>query len=100
MREGRASSFIIHHSSFRIFFLTSGQHQADLFVRRLLGVNLADDSSMVDDEQAVGERRDLFEFGGDEEYGAALVAEFDELAVYELNGADVNAARRLRDEKE
>ena len=55
---------------------------------------------MVYDEQAVCERRDLFELGRDEEYRAALVSECDELAVYELDRADVHAARRLRDEEE
>src|SRR5437588_2080204 len=92
--------FIIHHSSFRISFPASGHHQPDLLLARPLRINLADDAPVVDDEQAVGERRDLFEFGGDEQDGAALVAQTDELAVYELDGPDVNAARRLRDQKE
>src|SRR5205823_1722567 len=78
----------------------SGHHQPDLLMARPTRVNLADYPAVVDDEQAVGERRDLFEFGGDEKDCAALVSEGDELAVYELDCADVNAARRLRDQEE
>src|SRR5689334_9393866 len=94
------SSLITHRSSLVTSFLSSRHHQADLFLRCLLRVNFADELAVVDDEQAVGERRDLFEFGGDEEYGAAVVPELDELAVYELYRPDVNAARRLRDEEQ
>src|SRR5919199_1846567 len=91
---------IIHHSSFRISLSSPRHQEADLFLRGALGVNFADDAAVVDDEQAVCERGDLFQLGRDEEDGAALVAQLDQLAVYELDGADVHAARRLRDEQE
>src|ERR1044072_7350482 len=88
------------HSSF-IICLTAACHQeADLLLCGLLRVNLADDAAVVEDEQAVGERGDLLKLGGDEEDGAALVAQLDQLAVDELDGADAHAARRLRDEQE
>src|SRR5215216_2871206 len=88
------------NSSFIIALPAPGHQEADLFLRGLLRVHLADDAAVVDDEQAVGERGDLFQLGRDEEDGAALVAQLDQLAVDELDGADVDAARRLRDEQE
>lgn len=47
-------------------FSSARHHQADLFDRGDLRVNLADDLSLVDHEESIGERRDLFEFSRDQ----------------------------------
>ena len=64
------------------------------------GVDLGHDPSPAHDQQAVGERRHLLELGGDEQDGAAGVAQLDQPAVDELDAADVHAARRLRHQQE
>ena len=53
-------------------------------------------SSLVHDEDAVGEREHLVELERDEQDRAALVALGDEPPVHVLDRADVEAARRLR----
>src|SRR5687768_1147124 len=100
--ELKGKLYSVHRSSFIVqSFLPAPRHQeADLFLRGLLRVNLADDAAVVDDEQAVCERSHLFQLGRDEQDGAALVAQLDQLAVDKLDGADVHAARRLRDEQQ
>src|SRR5687768_8740767 len=65
-----------------------------------LGAGLADDLAVEHDEDAVGEGADLVELDGDEEDGGAGVAQLDEAAVDRLDRADVDAARRLPDEKD
>ena len=44
-------------------------------------------------------RGDLFQLGRDEQHRAPLVAQCNDLAVNELDGADVHATRRLRHEQ-
>ena len=61
-----------------------------------VGAELADDLSLVDDEDAVGEREDLLQLERDEQDAATLVALLDEAPVHELDRADVEAAGRLR----
>ena len=58
--------------------------------------NSADDPALEDDEDAVRERQDLLELERDEQDRAALVALGDEPPVDVLDGAHVEAARRLR----
>ena len=53
----------------------------------------------VHDGDAVGERADLVQLGRDEQHRRARVALGDELAVDELDGADIHAARGLRGEQ-
>src|SRR5215218_5281510 len=101
MNDELKAGLSVHRSSFRVLSSVPSSHEeSDLLLRGLLRVHLADDAAVVEDEQAVGKRSDLFEFRGDEQDGAALVAQLDQLAVDELDGADVHAARRLRDEQE
>src|SRR5690606_2870425 len=64
------------------------------------GIDLAGDLAFANDEEAVGECRHLFEFGGDEEYRRTGIAKFDEFAVDEFDSADIDAACGLRDEQQ
>ncbi len=76
----------------------AGHQQAELAFGRLRPA-LADDAAVAHDEDAVGERADLVELDGDEQDRLAAVAHGDELAVDELDRADIDAARRLADEE-
>src|SRR3954447_24783863 len=73
----------------------TGHREAELLFGRRRR-ELADEAAFVDDEDAIGEREDLLELERDEEHRAAGVALLDQTAVHELNGADVETARRLR----
>src|SRR6185437_16240561 len=70
--------------------------------RALVGVGgeLADDGAVAHHDDAVGEGADLVEVDGDEEDRAAGVAQRAQAAMDELDGADIDAARRLPDEEE
>ena len=72
-----------------------GHEQAERLLVGLLARQVGDDASLEHHEDAVGKRQDLGELGRDEQDGVALVALGEELAVDELDGADVDAARRL-----
>ena len=90
----------IHILSFNASLLPARHQQTNFFERRHSRINLAGDVAFVDDQEAIREGGHFFEFGGDEQDGAAGVAQGDELAVDELDGSDVHAARRLGDEQE
>src|SRR5258708_37406685 len=61
------------------------------------GGQLADDGAVGHHEDAVGEGADLVELDRDEEDRAARGAQFEEAAMDELDGADIDAPRRLAD---
>lgn len=64
------------------------------------GRHVADNATPINDQQAVAERYEFVEVGGDYEDGAALVAHGDEQPVDQLNGANVDAlARLIRDDE-
>ena len=86
---------VCHHG-----WLPSGHQQADLFQRRDLRIDFAGDPPFVNHQQAIGQRRHFFELGRDQQDRAAGVAQRDELAVDELDRADIDAARRLRHEQQ
>src|SRR5215211_8274590 len=81
-------------SSRRLLFRPAGHREAELLRGDVRPV-LAYDPALVDDEDAVGERQDLFQLQRDEQDRAALVALLDEPAMDELDRADVEPARRL-----
>lgn len=60
---------------------------------------LADDGAGEHDEDAIGQRADLVQLDRDQQDALALVAQRDETLVNELDGADVDAARRLADQQ-
>ena len=79
----------------------AGRHeQADRVAGGVGPVELADELAAVEHADAVGEREDLVELGRHEQHGGARVAHLDDAAVDELDRADVEAARRLRDEQQ
>src|ERR1700733_2653220 len=56
---------------------------------------LADDAAAIHHENAVANRQELVEIGGDYEHSAAFVAHRDERAMDRLDRADVDALRGL-----
>ena len=62
-------------------------------------VELADELAAVEHADAIREREDLVELGGNEEHRGAFVAHLDDATMDELDRSDVEAARRLRDEE-
>src|SRR4051812_35018962 len=68
--------------------------EADLLLGDV-GAVLADDLTLVDDEDPVGEREDLVELERDEQDRAPFVTLLDEPPVQELDRADVEPSRRL-----
>src|SRR5436305_12018240 len=97
----RRHAFSVHRSSFILPRLFSSCHQqSNLFYSGLLRINFTDDAPFVNYQQAVGQSRDLFKLCGDEKYGTARVTKANEFAVNKFDCAYVDAARRLRDEKQ
>src|SRR5260221_7056748 len=74
---------------------TARHQQAQPLLRRLGGLD-AHDAPLVHDGDAVGERANPVQLGGNEQDGRPLIASAAELPVDELDRADVDAARRLR----
>jgi len=91
-RVGRGDSFFVDGLA------AHGEADSDLG-HGVVG-ELVDDVAAMDDEQPVGQAHDLVEVGGDEQYGRATITRADQGAVDELHGADVDAARRLRDDQQ
>ena len=77
----------------------AGHHQAELALGGGRGIGFADDVAVEHHEDAVGERADFVELDRDEEDRLPRVAHLDDLVVDELDGADVDAARRLADDQ-
>ena len=76
-----------------------GHHQAE---RALVGARrrqLAHDAAAEHHQDAVGQRQDLVELDRDHQDRAARVAALQQLAMDELDGADIDAARRLADQQ-
>src|SRR5207248_10174678 len=71
--------------------LAAGHRDAELLLGHV-GRVLADDSALVDDEDAVGERENLLELERDEQHRLAAVARLDEPPVHELDRAHVEPA--------
>ena len=63
------------------------------------GIGLADDLAVEHHEDAVGQRADFVELDRDQQDGLAGIAHLDDLVVDELDGADIDAARRLADDQ-
>ena len=61
---------------------------------------LADDAACEHHQDAVGQRADFIELDRDQQYRLAHVAQFDETAVNEFDGADIDAAGRLADDQQ
>src|SRR5262249_42652504 len=66
---------------------------------RLARLLLPCDLPAVEHQHTRGEREDLFEVGGEEEHGLPLVPGAEEARVDKLDGAYVDAARRLGGEE-
>jgi hypothetical protein len=80
---------------------SSARHQnADVCRFRRRRIDFARDAALVDHEQAIGQRHHFLELRRDEQDRAAGVPQLDQLAVDELDGADVHATGGLRDEKQ
>ena len=62
-------------------------------------IDLADDLAFANDEQPVGKGGHLFEFRRNQQDSRAGIAQRDQLAMNELDRADIDAASRLRDEQ-
>src|SRR5438477_12846603 len=77
----------------------AGHRDPQLLLSRVRRV-LADDLSLVDDEDPVGQRENLFELERDEQHTDARVALLDQPPVHELDRADVETARRLRGDQD
>ena len=77
-----------------------GHEQADLLDRRGSSLELADDAALVDDEDPVGERANLVEVFAHEQDRDALRSGVAEVRVHGLDRADVEPARRLRDDED
>src|SRR6266851_7420635 len=73
----------------------TGHQQTEPLFRGLRALD-AHDPALVHDGDPVRQRADLVELGGDQQHRGALVALFDDLAVDELDGSDVDASGRLR----
>ena len=80
--------------------MAASHQQADLFLRRARRIDLASDASAVQDEKAIGQRSDLLELGGHQQDGATGVAQRHDLPMNELDGTDVDASRRLRNQQQ
>ena len=63
-------------------------------------IDFAGDPALVDHQQAIRQRHHFFELGRHEQHRAAGIAQRHQLAMDELDRADVDAARRLRDEQQ
>src|SRR3954464_292472 len=81
-------------------FAAAARHRDPELLLADIRRELADDLSLVDDEDAVRQRQDLLELGRDEQDRAAFVALLDEAPVDELDRADVEPARRLCSEQD
>src|SRR6185312_7858272 len=75
-------------------------HQTEHAFVGVASRDIADDASVAHDEDAVGERHDLVELDRYQKHRATGVAMLDELAMNELDGADIHAARRLSDQQD
>src|SRR5258708_7704838 len=75
-------------------------HQQAKLLHRHRGRADAGDPPFVHDHDAVGQRVDLVEFGGDDQHGHPLVPFGHDAAVHELDGAYVQAAGRLAGHEE
>jgi len=73
---------------------SAGHRDPQLLIRHVWPV-LANDSPLVDDEDAVGERENLVELQRDQEDSPPLIALLDEALVDELDGAYVEPPGRL-----
>ena len=69
--------------------------QSDLGVRDRRRIDLGHDPPVEHDQQPVGERHHLVEFGRHDQHRGAVVALFDDAGVDVLDRADVDAAGRL-----
>ena len=76
-----------------------GHQQPELALVGLAGEALAGDAAVEHHDDPVRERLDLVELDRDEQDRLAAVAQRDDLLVDELDGADVDAARRLADQQ-
>src|SRR5262249_28992374 len=79
---------------------SSCHHQSDLFLRRSRGVDFSHNSSFVNHDQSIRQRRDLLQLRRHQQYGTTSIPKFHQLPVDELNCADINAARRLRHQQQ
>src|ERR1051325_4884601 len=80
--------------------MSAGHQQPDLLESCNFRIDFTGDSSVVNNQQAIGKTRHLFKLGGDEQDRAPIVTQSYQLPVNELDRADVHSACRLRDEQE
>src|SRR5262245_7447423 len=80
--------------------LDAGHEQAELGFSGLGARQLADQAAVEHHEDAVGERQDLVELDRDQQDRLAGGAHLQQAAVDELDGPDVDAARRLYDQQQ
>ncbi len=74
-------------------------HQAERALVGFRAADLADDATAEHHHDAVRERHHLVEFDRDQQDRAAGITDRDELAMDELDRADIDAARRLSDQQ-
>src|SRR5688500_17445538 len=63
-------------------------------------MNFAGDLSVMDDQQTIGKTRYLFELRRNQQDGTTGIAQTDQLSMNELDRADIDTARRLRDQQQ
>ena len=64
-----------------------------------VAVHLADDPALEHHQDAVAQRHDLVQLDRDQQDGAAGIAQGEQLAMDEFDGADIDAAGRLADQQ-
>ncbi len=69
--------------------------QSNLFNGRDLRINFADDAPVMNNQQAIGKRRNFFQLGRHQQHRATRIAQADELPMNKFDGADINSSRRL-----
>src|SRR5690606_38602536 len=69
-------------------------HESEYIARGVAGHD-PDDAAAVHHDDAVGQRHHLVEFRRDDQNGYALVPRRHDAGVHELDGADIQTARRL-----
>src|SRR5919204_3398447 len=94
---GRSATWLTARSRGRLLVAGAGAGhvEPELAHGRLRAGELGDDAAVVDHPDAVGERQDLLQVGGDQQHRQALVAGGHQLLPDELGGADVEAPGRV-----
>src|SRR4029077_15392462 len=78
----------------------AGHHQPDLFNGRAARFSFSPDLSVIDQEKTVCQSCHFLQFRRYEQDRAAGIAKANQFPMYELDRADIDTPRRLRNERE